>query len=77
MTQTYFRNLGQFTSFLPKKLVLLIILLPLDKILKKICVVYLHLYLHNYVFNTESLNQEFFQKIWVNLLVLCVLRKCV
>ena len=33
MTQTYFMNLGQFTSFFAKKLVLLIILLPLDKIL--------------------------------------------
>ena len=31
--------LGQFTSFLQKKLVLLIILLPLDKILRFFCVV--------------------------------------
>ena len=30
--------LGQFTSFLQKELVLLIILLPLDKILKIFCV---------------------------------------
>ena len=30
---------GQFTSFLQNKLVLLIILLPLDKILRFVCVV--------------------------------------
>ena len=40
MTQTYFAGiLGQFTSFLQKKLVLLIFLLLLDKILRFFCVV--------------------------------------
>ena len=68
--------LGRFTSFLPKKIVLLIILLPLDKILRFFCVVYLHLYLHMYSIQNHS-TKNFFQKIWVNLLVLCVLRKCV
>ena len=66
--------LGQFSSFLQKN-VLLIIILPLDKMFRFLC--YLFTFVSTYVFNTESLNQEFFQKIWVNLLVLCVLRKCV
>ena len=66
--------LGQFSSFLQKN-VLLIILLPLDKMFRFLCSLFT--FVSTYVFNTESLNQEFFQKIWVNLLVLCVLRKCV
>ena len=62
MTQTYISGiLGQFTSFFAKKLVLLIILLPLDKILRFF--VLLFTFVSSYVFNTESLNQEFFQKI--------------
>ena len=53
--------LGQFTSFLQKNLVWLIILLLLDKILRFF--VLLFTFVSRYVFNTESLNQEFFQKI--------------
>ena len=52
MTQTYFRNNLQFFA---KRLVLLIILLPLDKILRFF--VLLFTFLSTYVFNTESLNQ--------------------
>ena len=51
MTQTYFRNLSQFTSFLQKNLVLLIILLQLDKILRFF--VLLFTFVSTYVFNTE------------------------
>ena len=39
MTQHISGILGQFTSFLEKKLVLLIILLTLDEILRFFCVV--------------------------------------
>ena len=39
MTQTYFRNFGSIYYFFAKKLVLLIILLPLDKIHRFFCVV--------------------------------------
>ena len=37
MTQTYFRNFGSIYYFCKKKLVLLIILLPLEKII--LCVI--------------------------------------
>ena len=52
--------LGQFTIFLQKKLVLLVILLPLE------CYVLSFTFVSTYVFNTESLNQEIFQKIGAN-----------
>ena len=84
MTQTYFMNCGSIYSNIfqefwvnllvfCKKIVLLIFLVPLDKILRFFCVV-IYICIYIYVFNTESLNQEFFQNIWVNLLVFCVLK---
>ena len=57
MTQTYFRNFGSIYLFFAKKLILLIILLPLDKILRFF--VLLLTFVSTYVFNTESLNQDF------------------
>ena len=57
--QEFWVNL--LVSFLQKKLVLLIILLPLDKILNFF--VLLFTFVSTIVFITESLNQEYFQKI--------------
>ena len=58
--------LGQFTRFLQKKLVLLIILLPLDKILRFFFVIYICIYI---CIQYRIIEPRIFSENWGNLLV--------
>ena len=70
MTQTYFRNCGSIYFFCKKNVcVLLIILLPLDKILRFFCVV-IHICIYICIQN-RIIEPRIFSENWDNLLVFC------
>ena len=69
MTQTYIMNFGSIYYFFAKKtLVLLIILLPLDKILSFCVVIYICIYI---CIQYRIIEPRIFSENWGNLLVFC------